>query len=70
MEERERLVASLKSELERQRNGETARITEAVRSRIEELMDVLMRRGRQFDIMVEESQPRIEIGEYDIEIGS
>jgi molecular chaperone GrpE (heat shock protein) len=38
MEERERLVASLKSELERQRNGESARITEAVQSRIEKLM--------------------------------
>ena len=38
MEERERSAASLKSELERQRNGESARIAEAVQSRIEKLM--------------------------------
>jgi molecular chaperone GrpE (heat shock protein) len=38
LEERERLVAGLKSELERQRNGESARIAEAVQSRIEKLM--------------------------------
>jgi len=38
MEERERLVTSLKSELERERNGASARIAEAVRWRIEKLM--------------------------------
>ncbi|HKQ72793.1 MAG TPA: hypothetical protein VJ810_03630 [Blastocatellia bacterium] len=38
MQERERLASSLKNELERQRNGESARIAEAVQSRIEKLM--------------------------------
>src|SRR5215475_368731 len=38
MEEREKLVASLKGELERQRNGLSAYIDEAVRARIERLM--------------------------------
>src|SRR5262245_44660058 len=38
MEERERSVATLKSELERLRNGESARIAEAVQSRVEKLM--------------------------------
>src|SRR5262245_16425470 len=38
MEERERLLGSLRSELERQRNGESLRIAEAVQSRIEKLM--------------------------------
>lgn len=38
LEERERSVASLKSELERQRGGESIRVAEAVQSRIEKLM--------------------------------
>jgi len=34
-----------------------------------EFMYALLRRRRRFDIVVEDSRPRIEIGEYDIEIG-
>jgi molecular chaperone GrpE (heat shock protein) len=38
LKEREQLVANLMRELERQRNGESARITEAVQSRFEKMM--------------------------------
>ena len=38
LEQRERSIANLKSELERQRSGENARITEAVQTAIERLI--------------------------------
>lgn len=41
LKEMERVVASLKSELERQRSGENARVSEAVRAQIERLLSDL-----------------------------